>query len=415
MSEGVNLDEAEGGELWEEEDVLLENSPLARYLKVVADENSFEVERLNEEKWDHVMVEESKDQTQACRSTVARPLFSRIKREAFEYWRHRYHSVLCTLSSVATPTNHQECTVSEPFILDKQNHWGLLVVVALGTAVALLTFFISELWALVMLLLVILLSGVPARVFMWLLHYQHAQNMRLLHELVVEYTAYQRSLQQCLQCIQEMELISHGYRLSSPSSPITRLECNSGQRKLMDLRQGVNSSLARMMRYLGRAAEPLKYSDDVEDLSLLHLKSMRHCFLKQFISHFYPKVWLKQFCEAPFKKGREIHSLKANLMVETTNITTIWKNKLLSRVTMENTQDKISTKVLGIKVAPKCSQKFLKTLKRLKYQLQGIQVKLELCEQDLTVLLENIEQGNNEGYGSYLSIHKCFSLISSFR
>lgn len=99
-----------------------------------------------------------------------------------------------------------------------------------------------------------------------LLQYLRHRAISLSSDLVTSLQAFDASSSSALQLIQEVELVSRGYRLSVPLPPVTRLEQSSNTRRCIRLRKSLRSAFATTLPALADACHSLQNSIDEDDL-----------------------------------------------------------------------------------------------------------------------------------------------------
>ncbi|KAF2705329.1 hypothetical protein K504DRAFT_460584 [Pleomassaria siparia CBS 279.74] len=106
----------------------------------------------------------------------------------------------------------------------------------------------------------------------WLLHLRH-QAVEGASTLVTNLQAFETSTSSALALIQEVELVSRGYRLSSPLPPISRLEEKGQARRCHRLRRSLRAAFAETIPVLADQCGILKQlveEDDLEKYLDLH-------------------------------------------------------------------------------------------------------------------------------------------------
>jgi hypothetical protein len=98
------------------------------------------------------------------------------------------------------------------------------------------------------------------------LQYLRQQAVDGASTLVANLQAFEASTSSALALIQEVELVSRGYRLSSPLPPISRLEEKGQARRCHRLRRGLRAAFADTIPVFGEQCSALKHQLDEDDL-----------------------------------------------------------------------------------------------------------------------------------------------------
>ncbi|KAF2088359.1 hypothetical protein K490DRAFT_56355 [Saccharata proteae CBS 121410] len=99
----------------------------------------------------------------------------------------------------------------------------------------------------------------------WLQHLRH-RAIVLASDLVTNLQAFDTATASALMLIQEVELVSRGYRLSTPLPPITRIDDKGQQRRCARLRRSLHSLFAAVLPPYAEAVETLRALVDEDDL-----------------------------------------------------------------------------------------------------------------------------------------------------
>lgn len=193
----------------------------------------------------------------------------RLVRE--NYWRNVIaspDSVLAAPTALRGLPNAREASERSPHV---SVGFGALSVIFLLSVVAFvgLPESIRSFWGVSLLLLGILRIFL-ALLLSWTIK-QEPKCQRSLEELLSSSSAFNKSFRKAIQYIQEIELVSLGYKVSSPLSPVARLERTSKDRKSTLVRQSVLNALRVAIAAFGGPASPSLYKDP---LGISSLKSL---------------------------------------------------------------------------------------------------------------------------------------------
>lgn len=120
---------------------------------------------------------------------------------------------------------------------------------------------------LVLLVALLVASIVVGQVYMrrQLLKYRRQQSLREMTSFVATSFDFDSATEATLALVQEVELVSRGYRISAPLPPISRLEDRTQTRKCIRLRRALKRTFADVLETYGKASTAMQsFSDQTE-------------------------------------------------------------------------------------------------------------------------------------------------------
>ncbi|KAM3512358.1 hypothetical protein MY11210_003997 [Beauveria gryllotalpidicola] len=120
---------------------------------------------------------------------------------------------------------------------------------------------------LIFLVALIAVSGALGQVHVrrqWL-RYRRDQSLSELSGFIINSHEFDSVVEATLALVQEVELVSRGYRITAPLPPVSRLEDRSQSRKCVRLRKVLKARLAEVLQQYGRLAAPIQgFSEQTE-------------------------------------------------------------------------------------------------------------------------------------------------------
>ncbi|TQV96794.1 proliferating cell nuclear antigen (PCNA) [Cordyceps javanica] len=120
---------------------------------------------------------------------------------------------------------------------------------------------------LIFLVALLVASGALGKVYVrrqWL-HYRREQSLSELSGFIVNSHEFDSVVEATLALVQEVELVSRGYRISAPLPPVSRIEDRSQSRKCLRLRKALRIGLAEMLQQYDRLATLIQgFSEQTE-------------------------------------------------------------------------------------------------------------------------------------------------------
>ncbi|KAI8083848.1 Mysoin-binding motif of peroxisomes-domain-containing protein [Thamnidium elegans] len=253
---------------------------------------------------------------------------------------------------------------------------------------------------------------------------------------------FDTKVHRCLITIQEIELVSRGYRLSTPLSPISRIEQNSKSRKCVQLRNRLASVLRRAF---------IIYEEGIIDLmDVIHKKNLNTLYEMYNVHSIaslsamgddisdegYSLEQLKKLAQIMHSKRREcmVHFLALGVMTEDHdsvhyNYSEGWRtiNQVLGKLVDET--EKFTLEIVEAldaefykpihafdknndtsKIEDARLKKFVHRLSSLEQQLRTMEAKIYLCSEDVRQLNspESTEQIKDKLLNEYMSVQKGF-------
>ncbi|KAI7896529.1 Mysoin-binding motif of peroxisomes-domain-containing protein [Mucor mucedo] len=262
---------------------------------------------------------------------------------------------------------------------------------------------------------------------------------------------FDTKVHRCLITIQEIELVSRGYRLSTPLSPISRIEQKSKHRKCIQLRNRLASVLRRAF---------MLYEEAIIDLmDVIHKKNLNTLYEMYNVHSIaslsamgdgaggggddegYSLDQLKKLAQIMHLKRREcmVHFLALGAMTEDHdsvhyNYRDDWRaiNEVLTKLVTET--DKFTTEIVEAldaefykplnsfdknnyttKISDTRLKKFVHRLSSLEQQLRTMEAKIYLCSEDVRQLnsSESTMETRERLLNEYMSVQKGFENMAS--
>ncbi|KAI9361847.1 Mysoin-binding motif of peroxisomes-domain-containing protein [Pilaira anomala] len=285
-----------------------------------------------------------------------------------------------------------------------------------------------------------------------ILFYQHKRRsiIRKLYQIALSRMGsftnhcdtFDTKVHRCLITIQEIELVSRGYRLSTPLSPISRIEQNSKSRKCVQLRNRLASVLRRAF---------ILYEEGIIDLmDVIHKKNLNTLYEMYNVHSIaslsamgdeisgdegYSLDQLKKLAQIMHSKRREcmVHFLALGVMTEDHdsvhyNYSDGWRliNDVLGKLVEET--EKFTIEIVealdaefykpihgfdkksdNSKIEDDRLKKFVHRLSSLEQQLRTMEAKIYLCSEDVRQLnSSSTEQVREKLLNEYMSVQKGF-------
>ncbi|KAI9270099.1 Mysoin-binding motif of peroxisomes-domain-containing protein [Helicostylum pulchrum] len=253
---------------------------------------------------------------------------------------------------------------------------------------------------------------------------------------------FDTKVHRCLITIQEIELVSRGYRLSTPLSPISRIEQNSKSRKCVQLRNRLASVLRRAF---------IIYEEGIIDLmDVIHKKNLNTLYEMYNVHSIaslsamgddisdegYSLEQLKKLAQIMHSKRREcmVHFLALGVMTEDHdsvhyNYSEGWGiiNQVLGKLVDET--EKFTLDIVEAldaefykpmhgfdknndtsKIEDARLKKFVHRLSSLEQQLRTMEAKIYLCSEDVRQLnsAESSTEVKDKLLNEYMSVQKGF-------
>ncbi|KAF4581147.1 proliferating cell nuclear antigen [Ophiocordyceps camponoti-floridani] len=134
------------------------------------------------------------------------------------------------------------------------------------------------------------------------LRYRRDQTLSEMTALVINSRDFDSATEATLSLVQEVELVSRGYRISAPLPPISRLEDRSQNRKCVRLRKVLKDSLSDALT---------KYTQASSDVKALSEQTELEKYYDLYdVGDFDISDALQGFCETEFEDPESVRSLK---------------------------------------------------------------------------------------------------------
>ncbi|RCH97899.1 hypothetical protein CU097_011623 [Rhizopus azygosporus] len=249
-----------------------------------------------------------------------------------------------------------------------------------------------------------------------------------LQSFIEQCDTFDTKVQRVLITIQEIELVSRGYRLSTPLSPISRIEQNSKQRKCIHLRSRLASILRRaFIAYEEGIIDLVNVIDKEHLLSLFEMYNVHSVASLSAVDSSedsYSLDQLKKLTQIMHLKRREcmVHFLALGTDIDQHG----WKivNDILNHFLKEienftkemvealdaefykpiNTFDAKTSKIMDSRL-----KLFIHRLSSLEQELRTLEAKVYLCNESVRQLSpESAEETKEKLLSDYLSVQKVF-------
>ncbi|OAA73476.1 Proliferating cell nuclear antigen, PCNA [Cordyceps fumosorosea ARSEF 2679] len=157
---------------------------------------------------------------------------------------------------------------------------------------------------LIFLIALLVASGVLGQVYVrrqWL-HYRREQSLSELSGFIINSHEFDSVVEATLALVQEVELVSRGYRISAPLPPVSRIEDRSQSRKCIRLRRVLKTSMAEVLELYDRLATLIQgFSEQTE---------LEKYYDMYDISDFDIQDARQGFTEAEFEDSESLRTLK---------------------------------------------------------------------------------------------------------
>ncbi|CAH1767199.1 3342_t:CDS:2 [Entrophospora sp. SA101] len=237
--------------------------------------------------------------------------------------------------------------------------------------------------------------------------YLRRKTMRTLHKLALYYIevlvyhcqALDLKINKVLIMIQEIELISRGYRLSMPLSPISRIEQHSKNRRCLALRETLYNILKEAL-------------DKTDRLSLENLKQCfqkMHSKRRECLCHLLALDVMTTGRDSN-RRDYEGHWVTVNTYLN--NLGTVIEH-YMNKITLASTNEQSSPKQDMPQPSPtiinnKKLKSYIQRLASVEQHIRAVQAKLYICNEDACTAKEDEK---NKLLNNYESINKDFTYM----
>jgi hypothetical protein len=413
------------------EEVIFDDSPMARYLKELEQENKIQhatvvSSSLNEEilkALNEISHAAQVDQEAKIQKPIHKSSNSEKKEDPklifFKYLEPEIYASLTADESIRTPKYAE--LILDSSLINAENYdeanfnhdtqSNPSTTPSHSTSINISSHTVKNIIALLVLGVFIIKGVVPSIAFLFFVYFsitlyaryrirqlqsegkaEHYKNISRIEEFIDYSIKFDKLVKRVVITIAEVELVSRGYKLSYPLSPITRLEQNAKQRKCQMLRKQLAESLLCfdakykvIMDSLSIDVELENINEDSNSLAYLkHIRSRVHVMRTQFLESFI------SVCKHEPLRARDFLTLLVQISDSLREEQSAIEKTLQRELYISNDLNLPQVK----KHKETLENQFVLSINNLQTQLQSIIARINLCKQDLS--LYNIEKHSED-------------------